>query len=271
MKHAERMAIKAWTRRSRVVFLLSAMAGPAMAADVFSTEWAKAAKSEARLVAAGGALAGFEIRLAPGAITYWRDPGEAGVPPTLDFSGSENAAKVEPVFPAPKRIKEGDGSEAFGYEAGVVIPLKVEPLDPAKPVTLKLSANYAVCEKLCLPARANLRLTLPGAASPYAPAVEAALAAAPRPVAPEVFGTLTGDGSAAWRLCAAHEAGPPRDLFVEPPEGWWMTAAPAPDEAGRDCFAIALRGKPKDAALPVPLRLTMTGGAGPVETTAIAR
>ena len=77
---------------------------------------------EARLIAGGGDLAGFEIALSPGAITYWRDPGDAGLPPTLDFSGSDNVASVEPEFPAPKRIKEADGGEAFGYDGGVVFP-----------------------------------------------------------------------------------------------------------------------------------------------------
>jgi DsbC/DsbD-like thiol-disulfide interchange protein len=271
MTHAERAARdKGWTRGTTLVFL-SALCAPAMAADAYSTDWAKAAKSDARLLAADSALAGFEIRLAPGAITYWRDPGEAGVPPTFDVSGSDNVAKVEPVFPAPKRIKEQDGSEAFGYDGGVVIPLKVEPRDPAKPVTLQLDANYAVCEKLCLPARAKLTLTLPGATSPYASTVQAALAAAPRPVEPAAFGKFKSDGAGAWRLCAAHEAGPPRDLFVEPPEGWRVTAAPAPGGGAEDCFALTLRDKPKDAALPAPLRLTMTGGTGPVETSVIAQ
>ena len=73
---------------------------PALAADAFSTDWAPAAKSDARLVAAGGALAGFEIRLAPNAITYWRDPGESGVPPTFDFSASQNVASAEVDLPA---------------------------------------------------------------------------------------------------------------------------------------------------------------------------
>ena len=154
MTYADRIAAEGGRGALAVVLLLSG--APVLAADGFSTDWAKAAKSEARLVAAGGALAGFEIRLAPGAITYWRDPGEAGVPPTFDFSGSDNVAKVEPVFPAPKRIHEADGSEAFGYEAGVIIPLIVERRDPAKPVTLALDASYAVCEKLCLPAEAKL-------------------------------------------------------------------------------------------------------------------
>ncbi|HEV7478856.1 MAG TPA: hypothetical protein VGO05_01045, partial [Roseiarcus sp.] len=75
-------------------------AASAFAADAFSSDWALAAKSRARLIAGGGDLAGFEIALSPGAITYWRDPGDAGLPPTLDFSGSDNVASVEPEFPA---------------------------------------------------------------------------------------------------------------------------------------------------------------------------
>ena len=244
------------------------LALPALAADAFSTDWAAGAKHEARLIAAGGDLAGFEIKLAPGAITYWRDPGDSGLPPTFDFAGSDNVAAVEPDFPAPKRIREADGGQAFGYDGGVVFPLKVKPRDATKPVTLALHADFAVCEKVCLPAKARLTLTLPAAAaSPYAGAIDGALAAVPRAVPPKDFGELSPAGGQSWRLCAPREAGPPRDLFVEPPEGWWVTAAATGDEPGRDCFTIALRDKPKDAALPVPLRLTLTGGAGPVETT----
>src|ERR1700733_13819997 len=243
-------------------------AAPASAADAFSTDWALAAKSRARLIAGGGDLAGFEIALSPGAITYWRDPGDAGLPPTLDFSGSDNVASVEPEFPAPKRIKEADGGEAFGYDGSVVFPLRVKPRDPTKPATLKLNADFAVCEKVCLPAKAHLELTLPSAlGSPLAGEIEAALATVPRAVPPKDFGALEALGADRWRLCAAHEDGPPRDLFVEAPEGWWMKVAPADAEAGRDCFTLTIGGKPKDAVRSVGLRLTLTGGAGALETT----
>jgi DsbC/DsbD-like thiol-disulfide interchange protein len=243
-------------------------AASAFAADAFSSDWALAAKSRARLIAGGGDLAGFEIALSPGAITYWRDPGDAGLPPTLDFSGSDNVASVEPEFPAPKRIKEADGGEAFGYERSVVFPLRVKPRDPTKPATLKLTADFAVCEKVCLPAKAHLELTLPSAPrAPLAGAIEAALATVPRVVPPKDFGALEALGAESWRLCAAHEDGPPRDLFVEAPEGWWMKVAPADADGGRDCFTLTIGGKPKDAALPVGLRLTLTGGAEALETT----
>ena len=249
-------------------FSLLLSGSPASAADAFSTDWALAAKSRARLIAGGGDLAGFEIALSPGAITYWRDPGDAGLPPTLDFSGSDNVASVEPEFPAPKRIKEADGGEAFGYDRSVVLPLRVKPRDPAKPATLKLNADFAVCEKVCLPAKAHLELTLPSApGSPLAGAIEAALATVPRAVPPKDFGAFQALGADSWRLCAAHEDGPPRDLFIEAPEGWWMKVAPADAAGGRDCFTLTIGDKPKDAAFPVALRLTLTGGAGALETT----
>jgi DsbC/DsbD-like thiol-disulfide interchange protein len=242
--------------------------GSALAADGFSSDWAPTAKSQARLIAASGDLAGFEIALSPGAITYWREPGDAGLPPTLDFSASENVASVEPEFPAPKRIKEADGGEAFGYDGGVVLPLRVKPRDPTKPTVLKLNADFAVCEKVCLPAKAHLELTLPSAAgSPHAGSIDAALAAVPRAVAAKDFGALEALGPESWRLCSAQEDGPPRDLFVEAPEGWWVKTAPSHVDGGRDCFTLTIGDKPKDAALPVALRLTLTGGAGAIETT----
>ena len=240
---------------------LPAFAGP------FSTDWAQGPKSQARLIAASRDLAGFEIALSPGAITYWRDPGDAGLPPTLDFSASDNVASVETLFPAPRRIAEADGGEAFGYEGGVVFPLRVKPRDPSSPVTLRLNADFAVCEKVCLPAKAKLTLELPSASpSPYEGALRAALARVPRSVRPEDFGAFEALGADAWRLCPAHQEGPPRDLFVEAPEGWWIKVKPAPASGPDGCFTLTVGGKPQDAALPVALRLTLTGGAGAVET-----
>ena len=169
------------TSRLAALALLLA-ASPAFAAGPFDSDWAPGAKSRARLIA-DGAGAGFEIALDPGAITYWRDPGEAGVPPTFDFSGSDNLAKAEVEFPAPERIPEPDGSVAFGYRGGVVLPIRVVAADPGKPVRLVAKVNYAVCEKICLPARASAALALgaPGA-SPNAAALDAARGRVPQRV-----------------------------------------------------------------------------------------
>jgi DsbC/DsbD-like thiol-disulfide interchange protein len=257
------------TRLPTILVLASLAASGARAADAYSTDWANAGKAQARLLAGGPGAAAFEIRLAPGAITYWRDPGDSGAPPNFDFSGSVNLARAEAQYPAPERIAEPDGSEAFGYRSDVVFPITVEPLDPSKPVTLALKADYAVCEKICLPAKAKLTLSVPErATTPYASVIGSARAQTPRPVA---WGSLGADlaslDASDWRLCLPAEPGAARDLFLEAPSGWWLSAKAEPSESGRDCFAIALREKPADATLPVSARATITGGAGPLEVT----
>jgi DsbC/DsbD-like thiol-disulfide interchange protein len=249
-----------------LVYALAAVAFPAAApavADDYASDWARASKAEARLVAGAPGQAAVEVRLAPGAITYWRNPGDSGAPPRFDFAGSRNLARAEPNFPAPKRIAEPDGSDAFGYDDAVVFPIAVAPVDASRPVELRLKFDYAVCEKLCLPAKAELELTLPqDGVSPYAATIAAAAAEVPRASDLDALGgALQSAGAGAWRLCVKAEPGPPRDLFIEAPEGWWFETKAATDAEGRACFALSLQQKPDGATLPVTVRATLTGGA----------
>jgi len=261
------------TVRILLCLALAGVATPAAAADAFSSDWAGGLKSSARLIsgeASGGRFrAGVEIKLAPGAITYWRNPGDAGLPPTFSFEGSENLKQAQPQFPAPQRLNEGDG-EAFGYDRSVILPIDVAPADPGKPVTLALKLNYAVCEKICVPARADLQLRLEKdqGASPYAEALGKSRALVP-PVVD--WATLSGKaalataGDKAWRLCLAAQPG--QDLFIEAPAPWWFSAvrdAEAP--AGQSCYRVKLEQKPDDRDLPVSVRLTVTG-SGAFETS----
>jgi DsbC/DsbD-like thiol-disulfide interchange protein len=257
-----------YSRGVVLVFLL--LAPVAARGDApFATDWAASLKSRARLIADGEGRAGFEVELSPGAITYWRDPGDAGVPPTFDFAGSSNVARADVLFPAPERIAEPDGGEAFGYRQKVVFPIRVAPVVPGKPVTLALNANYAVCEKICLPARAKLELHLPaGPATPAAAEVASAFARVPRSLDAKTQGLdLTAVGPRAWRLCWAAEPGHPSDMFIEPPPGWWMTANRETAAAGRDCFALSAREAPADATFPVDARVTIVRPGAAVETT----
>lgn len=245
----------------RTAFALALVfACPALAAEPFASAWAPSAKSRARLIADGEGGAGFQVELAPGAVTYWRDPGESGVPPTFDFSGSTNLAHADVVYPAPNRIAEPDGSEAFGYSGGVIFPIRVTAADPTKPVLLEAKVDYAVCEKICLPAKADVRLDVAkGAPSPEAPALAAARAAAPVATTAAAIGlSVTATGEKSWRLCL-REA--PHDLFLEAPEGYWI----APKrEADGHCYALDLEQQPADAKFPIAARVTLTGGA-PIE------
>lgn len=119
--------------------------------------------SNVRLLAgassAGKWSAGVEIGMAPGWKTYWRVPGDAGVPPHFDWQASTNLDKVEVDWPAPKRYHDEAG-ESIGYKDQVVFPMKVTPKDPSKPVELVLDLFYAVCNDICIPGSAKLAMTL---------------------------------------------------------------------------------------------------------------
>ena len=69
--------------------------------------------------------AGVEIRLDAGWKTYWRDPGDSGVPPTFDFSGSDNVKSVTVQWPAPERFPDGAGGNSIGYVGRVILPLRM--------------------------------------------------------------------------------------------------------------------------------------------------
>ncbi len=100
----------------------------------------------------GQHLAGVEIRLEDGWKTYWRHPGDSGLAPSFDFSGSTNVAEVEVLWPAPSISRDRYGL-VFGYDREVVLPLVVTPNDPDMPVTLDLDLDFAVCADICVPLR----------------------------------------------------------------------------------------------------------------------
>ena len=217
-------------------------------------------------------LAGLEIRLEPHFITYWRDPGDAGVPPTFSFAGSTNLKSADVRYPAPSSIDEA-GAEVFGYEGGVVFPILVEPVDPSQSVGLAVTLDYAVCHNICRPAHADLRLALDRRPAPEAARVRDALAAVPRPAAvgpagaaPAILTVTPPDAAGAFSVRAALPETGGR-LFVEAPEGWSYAAGPpAPDGPGQGMFPVKRLDGPKGEGRPNgPLTLTLTSTAGAVE------
>ena len=263
---------------------------PAAAADEAS-RWDGDARSAIRLIAgtraAGDAVipAGIEIKLKPGWHTYWRYPGDAGIPPHFDFQGSQNVKSVEVRWPAPKRLPEGSVM-TIGYDRDVTLPIAVVPADPAKPVTLRMKADYAICEKVCAPAEGKAELTLlPGTSK-----LQAQLTAAGRLVPkPQTVGHGTGlairsvsqdsvaQGFIAQDSAAQHKTSKPRmvvdvaappgtqvDLFAEGPTPEW--ALPVPSRVGgapqgQQRFVFDLDGAPRGAEFRGS-RLTLTAVAG---------
>jgi DsbC/DsbD-like thiol-disulfide interchange protein len=93
---------------------------------------------------------GLEIELDHGWKTYWRLPGDAGIPPQFDWSKSKNVKSVEVLWPAPHRFSD-KGGETIGYKDRVVFPLRIVPENPDDPVELDLSFFFGVCQDICIP------------------------------------------------------------------------------------------------------------------------
>ncbi len=253
---------------------IAAAAGAAVAAGlawpaVAASDWAPGQHSAARLLDGGAALAGVEIRLDPGFITYWRNAGEAGVPPRFDFSGSTNLKAAEVSYPAPRLLDE-DGTPAYGYAGGVSFAIAIAPTDAGAPVRLDLKLDYAVCSRLCLPVEAHLALRLDGAA-PDRGAVLAALAEVPKSVplggaGPVGIRTVTWTREGTIRVEAV-APGAVGTLFVEAPDPWYFAASPGRGVGGnRVDFVLTGGDRPPTGRLPPqPLRLTLVAPSAAVE------
>lgn len=126
----------------------------------------------------GRQMAALHLQLAPGWKTYWRAPGDAGIPPLLDWSGSDNVASVRLFWPRPA-VFDLNGMKSIGYHDDLVLPVEVTPRDLSRPVMLRLRAELGICRDICMPASVDLHSDLtPNNAT--APMIRAALADQPR-------------------------------------------------------------------------------------------
>ena len=126
----------------------------------------------------GRRVAAIRLRMAPGWKTYWRSPGDAGIPPEFDWSGSDNLRDVQITWPAPKVFDQG-GVNSIGYAREVILPLTITPRRPGAPVTLDTSIDLGVCSDICLPQTIHLRALLDTRDSKPTPAIAAAFASLP--------------------------------------------------------------------------------------------
>jgi DsbC/DsbD-like thiol-disulfide interchange protein len=266
---------------ANLVVLLT-VSRPALAAD--ASPWDGAERAAVRLIAGsqrGTAdatvhRAGVEIRLAPGWKTYWRYPGDSGVPPRFDFTRSRNVKSVTVRWPAPQRLTDESGT-SIGYKHDIVFPLEVVPQDAAKPVDLVLGIDYAVCEKLCVPADGKAELTIGGGGGEQDGRVAQSEALVPRPAALGANGALAiravrrEAGSAKPRILV--DVAAPADvavaLFAEGPAADWALPVPEPiagAPAGQQRFAFELDGLPPNTkADGVTLTLTAVAGDQAIE------
>src|SRR6516165_7551946 len=150
-----------------------------------ASPWQRDGHSAVRLLAGSrsGAvlIGGIAFQLQPGWKTYWRNPGDSGVPPRFDFSKSDNIEAVTIMWPAPLKFDDGAGGHSIGYHDQIVLPLRIVAKTVDKPVMLRAEINYAVCEKLCIPVEASAELGFNSVASTEDSALFAALDTVPKP------------------------------------------------------------------------------------------
>ncbi|MCI2399567.1 protein-disulfide reductase DsbD domain-containing protein [Aliiroseovarius subalbicans] len=125
----------------------------------------------------GTHMAAIRIRLAEGWKTYWRAPGDAGIPPAFDWSGSRNLGAVAFQWPTPQ-VFETNGMRTIGYSHELVLPARLTPLRAEDPISLKGRLAMGVCRDVCMPMQTRLKATLPVVTTPDA-MIERALAQRP--------------------------------------------------------------------------------------------
>jgi DsbC/DsbD-like thiol-disulfide interchange protein len=244
----------------------------AMADD--ASPWQQESHSAVRLLAGSRSgtvlLGGIAFQLEPGWKTYWRTPGDSGVPPRFDFSKSDNIDAVTVLWPAPSKFPDGAGGHSLGYKNQVVLPLRIVAKSADKPITLRATIDYAVCEKLCVPVQATAELSFASVASTEDSALASALDTVPKPARigdpnPLTIRDVKREGKSGVTVDVAAEN--PKDkieLFVEGPTPDWALPIPtlvdhAPPGVKR--FSFQLDGLPPntdpEGAL---LKLTLVGG-----------
>lgn len=246
-----------------------------------ATQWVDLhAGTRIRMVAIGGPTvhAGIELQLADDWKTYWRMPGEAGVPPNFAWQGSSNLGAAKVLYPAPHRLVD-PAAVSVGYKHTVLFPIEARAADANRPMTLQVEMDFGLCKDICVPVQTTLALTVEPAgraAASLPPVLQAALAQVPRQAGarrvadPELVRTQASlDGPSPKLIVEARFPGGTKgaDLFIEAPESIFVPLPKPPSSAGEGTlrFEIPLSAGTAQDLRGKALTLTVVSDAGAVE------
>ena len=256
-----------------VLMLMAALGFLVRGAEAGSTDWKGDARALVRLVTAtdtidGSSLqAGLEFRYAAGWHGYWRTPGDAGIAPVLDWSGSRNLEASTVSWPAPTRLVV-DGLQNAIYEGRFTLPVRLDLAVPRTTTRIVVAADYAACAIICVPIHADLALDLPvGAGLPSAEATDLAAIRAKIPSSPasagfEVVETRLDRAGSPMLAVTLRSRGVPfrhPDLFVEG-AGFGLPPAPRVRLSDEDSVATFTAVLPADLAPDAVLAITIVDG-----------
>lgn len=98
----------------------------------------------------GTQMAALHLTLAPGWKTYWRAPGDAGIPPEFDWRGSQNIAGVSYFWPRPQ-VFDLNGMRTIAYKDELVLPIEFQLASPAAVTHVVGKIDIGVCDEICVP------------------------------------------------------------------------------------------------------------------------
>ncbi|MBD9371314.1 hypothetical protein IB238_01500 [Rhizobium sp. ARZ01] len=253
---------------------------PTLAAAA-SSDWFETQGGRVRLVvlperADGTIPALLDVQLKPGWKTYWRDPGQSGIPPSISFSPASGLALQTMRFPVPKQFDDGYSRYA-GYDQSVALPLTLRR-DGSAPDGSKVSASIflGVCKDICIPVQAELTVDLQASATAgsqdeaVVAVAEAALPEAPSPdfAVSDARWSADGKSISVTFTAPARRSDKPPQVFVSGPEGFQFGSGAAPERIG-DAYRVdvPLLHKPKSASLSgAAILFTVESGGRSMET-----
>ena len=123
-------------------------------------------------------IAALQVSLAPGWKTYWRAPGDAGIPPEIDLRGAANLAGARPLWPTPHVFWQ-NGMRSVGYKGALTLPLRIAAKRHGHDIRLAGRIVIGVCEDICVPVTFEFDRVLPADAMQRDPRIARALADRP--------------------------------------------------------------------------------------------
>lgn len=267
--------LSVWKWLAAALLLTLPMSAAADPDGEAASPWVRNAQGELRLVSAVTGVGksdrvqiGLQFHNQPGWKIYWRSPGDAGLPPSIDWSGSQNLADAAIAWPAPHRFSYA-GLETMGYEDEIVLPISLRLSEPGRALDLRAKVDYLICSEVCVPRQADLALDIgagPAAASANAHLIGRFLARVPGPGAMQGLSLVSATATAPDTLEVVVDADPPLtkpDLFVERTDGMQFGPPRVRLEAGGRHAIFSLHaesGTGQGAVSASPVTLTVVDG-----------
>ena len=252
-------------------------AGTTSLANAASSDWAESEGGRMRLTALppdtdGVIRAVLDVDLLPGWKTYWRNPGEAGIPPKVDFAGSINVDGFHLFFPPPERIDDGYFTFA-GYTEPVAFPITIKQQKPDGGSRLNANVFIGICSKICVPFQAELFVDIKPETAPNDYErfiVDEAFGELPEPASGDfnAGNPSMEDGGTGFRFDVTAPSSPEAaKMFVSGPAGWYFSV-PEPVDSGKSGrFRVSIVASPEGAVLSgTSFKLLVVSGRRSMET-----